>query len=278
MTGRRDPVAVGAVAVLVLVTALAAAAPVVAAVTGHGPDEQLRDSGLSPAGIPVGPGGEFWLGADGLGRDVAVRIAYGARVSLVAGLGASVLAVVVGVAVGLVTGYLGGAVDAVLGRLADVALAVPFLLLAIALVSVTGPGLGVSVLVIAAVSWAPVARLVRGEVLGQREREYVTAARALGAGRTRVMVAEVLPNVAGPALVAGTLLVPTAIVLEATLSFLGLGVVPPTPSWGGMLAESVPFYRVAWWLVVFPGAALLLVTLAVNLLGDTARDAVGPGR
>jgi ABC-type dipeptide/oligopeptide/nickel transport system permease subunit len=178
------------------------------------------------------------------------------------------------VVVGLVSGYLGGLVDGVLGRLMDVVLAMPFLLFALALVSLVGPGLVVTVLVIASFSWASVGRVVRGETLSVREREFVTAARAVGAGNRRLMFVEVLPNVAGPVLVYATLLIPTAIIFEATLSFLGLGVVPPTAAWGSMLAEAVEYYQVAWWLLVFPGLALLATAVAFNLLGDSLRDAV----
>jgi len=270
----RDRAALAALIAIGLVTLLAVAAPAIAAVTGHGPDEQFRQTGLTPTGLPVPPNGEFWLGTDGLGRDVLVRLAYGARVSLLAGVVASTLAVLLGVVVGLAGGYLGGTVDGLLGRLMDVVLAFPVLLFAIALVSVSGPGLAVSVLVIAGFSWASVGRVVRGEALAAREREYVTAARSIGAGAGRIMFVEVLPNVAGPVIVSATLLVPTAILFEATLSFLGLGIAPPTASWGGMLAEAQEYYRVAWWFLLFPALALLLTTLAFNLLGDGLRDAL----
>jgi ABC-type dipeptide/oligopeptide/nickel transport system permease subunit len=187
---------------------------------------------------------------------------------------ASGLAVIFGVVVGLVSGYLGGLVDGVLGRLMDVVLAMPFLLFALALVSLVGSGLMVTVLVIACFSWASVGRVVRGETLSVREREFVTAARSVGAGNRRLMFVEVFPNVAGPVLVYATLLIPTAIIFEATLSFLGLGIVPPTPAWGSMLSEAVEYYQVAWWLLVFPGLALLGTAVAFNLLGDSLRDAV----
>lgn len=274
---RRDPVAVGALAVIGLIVLLAVFAPAVAALTGHGPNEQFRQEGLTPTGIPVGPNREFWLGTDGLGRDLLVRIAYGARVSLLAGVAASALAVFIGVVVGLLAGYLGGVVDTALARFMDVVLAFPFLLFAIALVTVVGPSLTVSILVIAFFSWAAIGRIVRGQALSIREREYVAAARSLGAGRLRIMFVDVLPNLVAPVIVYATLLIPLSIVFEATLSFLGLGIVPPTPSWGNMLAESVGYYRVAWWFVIFPGAALLITTMAFNLLGDSVRDAVTPG-
>ena len=156
-------------------------------------------------------------------------------------------------------------------------LSFPFLLFAISLVSVTGPSLPVAIIAISAFSWAAVARIVRGQVLSLREREFVEAGRSLGAGDWRIMFVDVLPNVMAPIIVYTTLLIPTVIVVEATLSFLGLGVPPPTPTWGGMLNDAVNYYQVAWWFVVFPGAALVITTLAFNLLGDGVRDAFDPG-
>ena len=158
----------------------------------------------------------------------------------------------------------------------DVVLSLPFLVFAIALVSVVGPSLTISIAVIAFFSWASVGRIVRGQTLSLKETEYIEAARSLGAGDARIMFVEILPNVLAPVIVYATLLIPGAIVFEATLSFLGLGVVPPTPTWGNMLAESLGFYQVAWWYVLFPAAALLLTTLAFNLLGDSVRDAFDP--
>jgi ABC-type amino acid transport system permease subunit len=164
----------------------------------------------------------------------------------------------------------------VLARLIDVVLSVPFLLVAIALVSVTGPSLTVTVLVIGFFSWASVARIVRGQVLSLREREFVEAARSLGASDTRIMFVDVLPNVLAPVIVYTTLLIPVVIVVQATLSFLGLGLAPPTPDWGGMISEAQAYYTTAWWFIIFPGAALLITTLAFNLFGDGVRDAFDP--
>ncbi|WAX56769.1 ABC transporter permease [Jatrophihabitans cynanchi] len=273
---RHDWVAVASAAVIVLIALTAALAPVVAAAVGHGPDTQYRTSGLTPEGIPVGPGSAFLLGTDELGRDVLVRICYGARVSLLAGVVASVLAVAVGVVIGLLAGYFGGMLDTALARFMDVVLSLPYLVFAIALISVVGPGLTVSIAVIAFFSFASVGRVVRGQVLSITQKEFVEAARSLGAGDVRIMFVDILPNVLAPVIVYTTLLIPLAIVFEATLSFLGLGVVPPTASWGGMLSESIQYYQVAWWYVVFPGAALLITTLAFNLLGDSVRDAFDP--
>jgi peptide/nickel transport system permease protein len=273
---RSDRAAVISAAVIVLILLVAVLAPVIANLVGHPPEMQYRDTGLSPAGVPVGPSNDFLFGTDALGRDVFVRVLFGARISLIAGVLASLIAVTFGVMIGLTAGYFGGAVDTVLSRAMDVVLSLPFLVLAIALVSVVGPSLAISIGVIAFFSWASVGRIVRGQTLSIKQSEYVQAARLLGAGPGRIMLVEILPNVLAPVIVYATLLIPNAIVFEATLSFLGLGVLPPTPTWGNMLAEAISYYRVAWWHVVFPGAALFITTLAFNVLGDSVRDAVDP--
>jgi len=273
---RRDRVAVGSAVVIGLIVLMAICAPLVAAAVGHGPNTQYRTTGLSPEGIPVGPNHTFLLGTDELGRDVLVRIFYGARISLLAGVVASLLAVATGVVVGLIAGYFGRAVDTLLSRFMDVVLSLPYLVFAIALIAVVGPGLPVSIAVIAFFSFASVGRIVRGQVLSITQKEFIEAARSLGASDLRIMFVDILPNVLAPVIVYATLLIPASIVFEATLSFLGLGVVPPTASWGGMLSESIQYYQVAWWYVLFPGAALLITTLAFNLLGDSVRDAFDP--
>lgn len=273
---RKDKVAMISLVVIVLIVLMAVFAPVFAAITGHPPNEQYRDIGLTPDGLPRGPNGTFWLGTDDLGRDILVRIAYGARVSLLVGVIATAITVVIGVVLGLAAGFLGGITDTVLARLIDVVLSVPFLLVAIALVSVTGPSLTVTVLVIGCFSWASVARIVRGQVLSLREREFVEAARSLGAGDRRIMFVDILPNVLAPVIVYTTLLIPVVIVTQATLSFLGLGLPPPTADWGGMISSSQNYYTTAWWFILFPGLALLITTLAFNLFGDGVRDAFDP--
>jgi peptide/nickel transport system permease protein len=273
---RKDKVAMISLAVILLIVLMAIFAPVFTAITGHPPNEQYRDIGLTPDGLPRGPNGTFWLGTDDLGRDILVRIAYGARVSLLVGVIATAITVVIGVVLGLAAGFLGGITDTVLARLIDVVLSVPFLLVAIALVSVTGPSLTVTVLVIGCFSWASVARIVRGQVLSLREREFVEAARSLGAGDGRIMFVDVLPNVMAPVIVYTTLLIPVVIVTQATLSFLGLGLPPPTADWGGMISSSQNYYTTAWWFILFPGLALLITTLAFNLFGDGVRDAFDP--
>mgnify|MGYP001054013046 CR=1 FL=1 len=275
---RRDKASMIALCVILAVVVLAIAAPWIAALTGHSPIEQFRDIGLSPAGIPVGPGEQFWLGTDQLGRDVFARLAYGARISLLVGVFASVLASTIAVIVGTTAGYHGGLTDIVLSRLMDLVMSVPFLLCALALVSAFGPSLMLSVCVIVFFSWAPMARVIRGQVISLRKQDFVQASRSLGAGPLSIMIVDILPNLAAPIIVYTTMQIPSSIVFEATLSFLGMGIVPPTPSWGGMLADasSNSLYLVAWWLVFVPGTALLLTTLAFNILGDGLRDALDP--
>ncbi len=274
---RRDRASMISLGVIILVVIIAIFAPVLAAITGHGVYQQFRTTGLSPDGQPVGPGGSFLFGTDDQGRDILVRIAYGARISLIVGVVATVLTVVVAAMVGLAAGYFGKSVDTILARLIDVLLAIPFLLLALALVSVIGPGLIVVIVVIGFFSWASVARIVRGQVLSIREKEYIEAARALGAGPWRIMVIDILPIVIAPIIVYATLLIPLTIVTEASLSFLGIGIPPPTADWGQMISESSAYYsNGAWWFLLFPSLALLITTLAFNIFGDGVRDAFDP--
>lgn len=273
---RRDKVAMISLGVIVVIVLVAIFAPLATTLTGHPVNQQYRDIGLTPDGLPTGPSEHFILGTDDLGRDILVRIAYGSRISLLVGVVATALTVVIGVIVGLAAGYLGGIVDTILARLIDVVLSMPFLLVAIALVSIVGPSLLVTVLVIGFFSWASVARIVRGQVLSLREREFVEAARSLGASDRRIMFTDILPNILAPVIVYASLLIPVVIVVEATLTFLGLGLPPPTADWGGMISDSQNYYTVAWWFVVFPGAALLITTLAFNLFGDGVRDAFDP--
>lgn len=273
---RKDRLAIASVVVILIITAAAVAAPAFAVLTHHGPNQQFTTTGLTVQGLPEPPSGRFWLGTDDLGRDILVRIVYGARISLFAGVVASVLAVAFGTVVGMFAGYFGRFTDSVLSRGMDVVLSMPFLLFAIALVAIVGPGLWVSVAVIAFFSWASVGRVTRAQTLSIREKEYIEAARSTGAGSLRVIFIDILPNVIAPVIVYTTLLIPASIAFMATLSFLGIGIVPPTPDWGNMISESLQYYRVAWWFVLFPGFALLITTLAFNLLGDAVRDALDP--
>jgi peptide/nickel transport system permease protein len=273
---RHDKVAVASFAVICLIVLLAVFAPVIAHLLGHGPSTQFRTTGLTAQGIPVGPGSQFFFGTDDLGRDVFLRVIYGARISLLAGVVASGLAVVVGLFVGLAAGYFAGPVDSVLSRSMDVVLSLPYLICAIALISLVGPSLTVSIAVIAFFSWASVGRIVRGQVMSIKEKEFIEASRSVGSSHLRIMFVDLLPNVLAPTIIYATMLIPLSIVFESTLSFLGIGVLPPTASWGNMLSEAIPYYRVAWWFVAFPGLALLVTTMAFNLLGDSVRDALDP--
>ncbi len=216
------------------------------------------------------------LGTDHLGRDILARIIHGARIALLVGLSAVVISGALGMAIGLVAGYFGGRVDDALMRLADIQLAFPFILLAIAVIGVLGPSLGNIIIVIGVSSWVVYARVVRGEVLSIRERDFVQAAVALGSGDARILVRHVLPNAFTPWLVVATLDMARVIVIESALSFLGLGVQPPTPTWGGMLADGRVYLSTAWWLATFPGLAILVTVLGINLFGDGLRDTLDP--
>ena len=273
---RRDKVALVCAIFILILVLVAVFAPLLANLIGYGPTDLDRTNGITVDGLPVGPSGLHLLGTDNLGRDILVRIVYGTRVSLTVGISAAVAAVVLGVVIGLCAGYFGPVVDTILARLMDVVLSFPFLLFAIALVTVVGPSEFIEVVVISFFSFASVGRIVRGQTLSIREREYVEAARSLGANDLRIMFVDVLPNLIAPVIVYVTLLIPTSIVFEATLSFLGVGIIPPTPSWGNMLSDSQQYYQVAWWFLVFPCLALILTTLAFNLLGDSVRDALDP--
>ena len=276
---RKDKVAMGCGVILVLLCLVAIFAPVIASMLGQQPNYGDVMTGLDSSSLPVGPSGHHLLGTDQSGRDLLVRIVYGTRVSLGIGLLSTILAVSVGVVIGLLAGFLGGVVDVVLARLIDVVLSMPFLLVAIGLVAIKGsPSLVITVLVIAFFSWAGMARIIRGQVLSLREREFVEAARSLGASSFRIMFIDILPNLLMPVIIYASLTVPIAIVSEATLAYLGIGVPAPTSDWGDMLDASskADLYQHAWWMVVFPGAALLLTTLSFNLLGDGVRDAFDP--
>ena len=286
---RRDKAAVGGLFLVAMFVAMAIFAPLFAKLVGHSPNELFQGM-LTPLGLPRGPSASFWFGADQVGRDVFVRAVYGARTSLiVSGIGTGA-ATVIGVAVGTVAGYYGGWLDTLLSRGIDVFLSLPLLLFAIGLstvcaASATGclagllqPGLPLVTGIIALFTWPYIARIVRGQVISLKEREFVQAARAMGSSDARIMVSELLPNLVAPIIVYATLTLPANILFEAALSYLGVGVPQSTPSWGRMLSDATSgnLFTYAWWMMVFPGVFLLLATLAFNLVGDGLRDALDP--
>jgi peptide/nickel transport system permease protein len=259
--------------VVLVVMLAAAAAPLVAP---FDPLEQDIGQRLREPGWQDARGRVHALGTDHLGRDILSRIIFGSRIALLVGLAAVVISGVLGMIIGLVAGYFGGRMDDFLMRLADIQLAFPFILLAIAVIGVLGPSLRNIIIVIGVSSWVVYARVVRGEVLSIREREYVHAAVALGSRHWRVLMIHVLPNTFTPWLVVATLDMARVIVIESALSFLGLGVQPPTPTWGGMLADGRVYLSTAWWLATFPGLAILITVLGINLFGDGLRDTLDP--
>lgn len=283
---RRDRASMISLGIIIFIVVCAIAAPVFAAITGHGNMTQYNTIGRTAAGQPVGPNSTFWLGTDSQGRDLLVRIMYGARVSLFVGVAATAVTVIGGTILGLAAGFFGGWIDSVIARFFDWLLAVPFLLLAIALFSVAiqspifgfiGPGLPIVIIVLGFFGWASVGRIVRGQVLSIKEKEYIEAARALGAGPWRIMFIDVLPNLLAPLIVYTTLLIPLTIVGAASLSFLGVGVQPPTADWGQMINDaSGMFLYGSWWYMLFPSLALLITTLVFNIFGDGVRDAFDP--
>jgi peptide/nickel transport system permease protein len=268
----RDPAVWFALLVIAFLLVLAVFAPLLAP---RDPNFNFSE-GLTDAGAPVGPSREFWLGTDLLGRDLLSRIIWGAQVSLFIGLIANGAAVIIGVLVGLIAGFFGGLIGTILMRFTDLMTAFPVLLLAIALTAILKPSLWIVALVIAALNWVALARVVYGQVLGLRAREYVTAAESLGASNPRILFRHVLPGLVSTAIVWGTLGISTSVMLEATLSFLGVGVQPPTPSWGGIINESQSYFTSAPWLMAFPGLMIVLTALAFNLLGEGLREALDP--
>ena len=274
---KRDRAAMVGAALVLLIILAALLAPVL---TPHDPTEQFRD-GLTPGGQPI-PSTllqgslRFPLGTDANGRDLFSRILHGARVSLLVGVLANALAVSLGTLIGSVAGYFGGRLETFLMRITDVMMAFPTLLLAMTLVAILKPSMWIIIVVIGAVYWTWIARVVYGQVVALRERDFVTATRALGAGRWFTLIRHILPQLTPTIIVWGTLGIATNVMLEASLSYLGIGVQPPTPSWGGMIQQAQSFYRSAPWLVIFPGLAIMLTVFAFNLLGDGLRDALDP--
>ena len=284
---RRDKVSMVALAFIVLLIGIAIFAPVIVKVAGvPGPRVQSSES-LDLFGTPTGPSSAHPFGVDRVGRDVFARTIYGSRVSLQVALIATGIAVLIGVTVGLIAGYYRGWVDTVLSRLTDVVLAFPILLLGLGLAAACSgakgcfggliqPGLPVVIFVITLTTWPYMARIVRGQVLSLREREFVEASRSLGAPDRRIIFKEILPNLVAPIIVYATVLIPQNILYEAALSFLGVGVDPAKPSWGAMISDAISIFQDAWWFMTFPGLALLITVLAFNIVGDGLQDALNP--
>ncbi len=277
MTGvlRRTFSAPTAVAGLVVLLAFIVMAVLAPWVSPHDPVTPNLLSRLSP---PSWAGGDarFFLGSDHLGRDIFSRLIYGTRVALLVGFVGVVMAATIGISLGLAAGYFGGTVDNVIMRVVDTLIAIPNVILYLTVLGVFGPSFTVLVLVIGFINWTTFARVVRAEVLSVRHREFVEATRALGQRTLVVIVRHVLPNVIAPIIVVATLNVATVIILEASLSFLGLGVQPPTVTWGRMLADGRSYIATAWWLATFPGLFITLACLSLILIGDSLRDALDP--
>lgn len=269
----RNRLAVAALAVLAIMLVFALFAPLIAPYDPNAQDLLMR---LQPPAWQSGGSGAHLLGTDQLGRDLLSRVVYGTRVSLLVGAGAALLAGVIGTAVGLASGYFGGWPDRVLMRLADVQLAFPAILLALAIVGFLGSGLWYVILVLGFTGWVSYARVVRSEVMSLRSRDFVTEARAIGVTDSVIMRRHLLPNVMAPLATIATLHVAAAIVAEASLSYLGLGVPRETVTWGSMLADGQLYLGTSWWVAVFPGIALMITSLAVNITGDALRDVADP--
>ncbi|MGW8379603.1 ABC transporter permease [Streptomyces sp. ODS28] len=288
---KRDKLALAGGAVVIFLVLVAVFAPLIVGAFGHPPNEYHEDKIDPLTSTPIGPLGgishDFLLGVEPVnGRDVFSRIVYGARVSLLVGFLAAIVAVALGTVLGIIAGYFGGWIDSVISRVMDMLLSFPQLLFAIALISVvpselfglTGTGLriGVLVTVIGLFGWPYIGRIVRGLTLSLREREYVESARSLGAGRAYILFKELLPNLVAPITVYMTLMIPTNILTEAALSFLGVGVKPPTSSWGQMLSTAIRTFESDPMFMIVPGAAIFITVLAFNLFGDGVRDALDP--
>ena len=243
--------------------------------TPYEPNNQMFD-GLTLQGAPMAPGAQFALGTDLLGRDLLTRILYGARTSLIIGLVANGVALIIGTFVGVTAGYFGGILGSVLMRFTDLMMAFPALLLAICLAAIFQPSLWIVAMVIATVNWVQTARVLYAETASLSQREFIAAERTLGAGNMRILFRHILPHLTPTIIVWGTLGISTTVLLEATLSFLGVGVQPPTPSWGNIIFENQTYFQSAPWLVFFPGAAIVVLALAFNLVGDALRDVLDP--
>ncbi|HLV74479.1 peptide/nickel transport system permease protein/oligopeptide transport system permease protein [Actinomadura hallensis] len=288
---KRDKVALTGGVTVILLILMAIFAPVIVKLFGHPPNEFHQELIDPTLGGPLEPRGgmskEFLLGLEpGNGRDLFSRIVYGARVSLLVGFLATLIAMVIGTTLGVVAGYFGGWVDWVIARTMDVFLAFPLVMFAIAVVGVlpdswlglegNGLRMAIVIFVIGFFSWPYMGRIVRGQTISLREREFVDAARSMGARSPSILFREILPNLVAPVLVYATLLIPTNILFEAALSFLGVGINPPTPAWGSMLTQAIRSYQIAPYFVIIPGVAIFVTVMAFNLFGDGLRDALDP--
>jgi peptide/nickel transport system permease protein len=271
----RSPGGVVGFAIVVLVVAIAVMAPVL---SPHDPQKQNIVHRLKP---PVWVEEGTWqhvLGTDSLGRDVLSRMIHGSRISLFVGLAATSLSAVLGITLGLIAGYLRGPTDSVVSRVGDMQQAIPFLVLAIAVAAMLGPGLFNLILVLVITTWVTFFRVVRGEVMSVREEQYVWAARSIGCSHTRIILRYILPNVAASIIVVATLLVANMIIFEASLSFLGLGVPSDVPTWGRIVSDGREYVASEWWIALFPGLAILFTVMGINLLGDWLREELDPRR
>ncbi|MYM56330.1 ABC transporter permease [Thalassovita mangrovi] len=260
---------------LIVIVAMVLAAVLAPWIVPYDPNDQMFD-GLSLEGAPLPPSAKFWLGTDLLGRDLFSRLVLGTQTSLIIGVLANGIAVVLGATVGIVAGYFGGVVAAVLMRITDLMMAFPALLLAIVLAAIFKPSLLIVALVIAMVNWVQMARVVYTETRSMAQRDFIEVQRAMGASAPRILIRHILPHLIYSIIVFGTLGISTTVLLEATLSYLGVGVQPPTPSWGNIIFENQTYFANAPWLVFFPGLAIVLLALSFNLLGDALRDALDP--
>ncbi|WP_287214797.1 ABC transporter permease [Mesorhizobium sp.] len=260
---------------LVIVAVVVAGAILAPWLTGYDPNEQMFD-GLTLEGAPLPPNASFWLGTDLLGRDLLTRILFGARTSLIIGIVANGVALLIGTLVGVTAGYFRGWIGSALMRFTDLMMAFPALLLAICLAAVLQPSLWIVAMVIALVNWVQTARVIYTETSSLAEREFIDAERTIGASAPRILFRHILPHLLPTIIVWGTLGISTTVLLEATLSYLGIGVQPPTASWGNIIFENQTYFQAAPWLVFFPGAAILALALAFNLIGDALRDILDP--
>jgi ABC-type dipeptide/oligopeptide/nickel transport system permease subunit len=286
---RADKVALGAAVVIAVLVVVAILAPLLVKLVGAHPPNQRNPGALDEFGTATGPNfsKHYYFGVDSLGRDVFSRVLYGARVSLVVAFVATGLSMLLGVSAGIIAGYFRGWTDTAISRTIDVILAFPYLLLGLGIGAACSfgdgcfggliqPGIVTVIFVIVFTTWVYVARIIRGQVLSLREKEFIEASRSLGASHPRIMFRDILPNLVASIVVYTTIFIPINILFEAALSFLGVGVQPPTPSWGKMIQDASSQFDTAWWYMVFPGAALLVTVLAFNLLGDGFSDALNP--